>query len=76
MLPELLPTALYEHLFLCDPAPFYHADYVIPKDVQTVFKDVAAHRMVLDSRARYQEKSAREILDEILAEVPQPKVEG
>ena len=47
-------------------------DYVIPKDVQTVFKDVAAHRMVLDSRARYQEKSAREIL----AEVPQPKVEG
>ena len=51
-------------------------DYVIPKDVQTVFKDVAAHRMVLDSRARYQEKSAREILDEILAEVPQPKVEG
>lgn len=51
-------------------------DYVIPKDVQTVFKDVAAHRMVLDSRARYQEKSTREILDEILAEVPQPKVEG
>ena len=51
-------------------------DYVIPKDVQTVFKDVVAHRMVLDSRARYQEKSAREILDEILAEVPQPKVEG
>ena len=51
-------------------------DYVIPTDVQTVFKDVAAHRMVLDSRARYQEKSAREILDEILAEVPQPKVEG
>ena len=51
-------------------------DYVIPKDVQTVFKDVAAHRMVLDSRARYQEKSAREILDEILSEVPQPKVEG
>lgn len=51
-------------------------EYVIPKDVQTVFKDVAAHRMVLDSRARYQEKSAREILDEILAEVPQPKVEG
>ena len=51
-------------------------DYVIPKDVQTVFKYVAAHRMVLDSRARYQEKSAREILDEILAEVPQPKVEG
>lgn len=30
-------------------------DYVIPKDVQDVFKDVAAHRMILDSKARYQE---------------------
>ena len=37
-------------------------DYVIPKDVQDVFKDVAAHRMILDSKARYQEKTAREIL--------------
>ena len=43
-------------------------DYVIPKDVQDVFKDVAAHRMILDSKARYQEKSAREILSEILAD--------
>lgn len=51
-------------------------DYVIPQDIQNVFEDVAAHRMVLDSRARYQEKTAREILDEILASVPQPKVEG
>ena len=51
-------------------------DYVIPKDVQDVFKDVAAHRMILDSKARYQEKSAREILSEILSEVPEPKVEG
>ena len=49
-------------------------DYVIPQDVQNVFKDVTAHRMVLDSRARYQEKSAREILDEILMSVPEPKV--
>ena len=31
-------------------------DYVIPKDVREVFKDVAAHRMILDSKARYQEK--------------------
>ena len=51
-------------------------DYVIPKDVQDVFKDVAAHRMILDSKARYQEKSAREILSEILADVAEPKVEG
>ena len=31
---------------------------------------------VLDSKARYQEKTAREILSEILSEVPEPKVEG
>ena len=51
-------------------------DYVVPQDVKEVFKDVVAHRMVLDSKARYQEKTAREILDEILDSVPEPKVEG
>ena len=30
--------------------------------------------MILDSKARYQEKTAREILSEILSEVPEPKV--
>lgn len=51
-------------------------DYVVPQDVNYVFKDVAAHRMILDSKARYQEKTACEILDEILDSVPEPKVEG
>lgn len=51
-------------------------DYVVPQDVKDVFKDVVAHRMILDSKARYQEKTAREILDEILDSVPEPKVEG
>ena len=51
-------------------------DYVVPQDVKDVVKDVAAHRMILDSKARYQEKTAREILDEILDSVPEPKVEG
>ena len=51
-------------------------DYVVPQDVNYVFKDVAAHRMILDSKARYQEKTARETLDEILDSVPEPKVEG
>ena len=51
-------------------------DYVVPQDVNYVFKDVAAHRMILDSKARYQEKTAREILHEILDSVPEPKVEG
>lgn len=51
-------------------------DYVIPEDVQKVFLDVAAHRIILDSRARYEEQSARKVLEEILAKVPLPKVEG
>ena len=51
-------------------------DYVIPQDIQKVFTDVAAHRMLVDSRARYQETTAKTILEEILKETPQPKVEN
>ena len=51
-------------------------DYVIPEDVKKVFTDVAAHRMLLDSRARYQEQTAKGILEEILKETTEPKVEG
>ena len=36
-------------------------DYMVPEDVVTVFKDVAGHRMVLESRARYEEKTAKQI---------------
>lgn len=51
-------------------------DYMVPEDVVTVFKDVAGHRMVLESRTRYEEKTAKQILGEILETVPSPKVEG
>lgn len=51
-------------------------DYVVPEDVAVVFGDVAGHRMILDSRARYEDKSSRQILSEILQSVPVPKVEG
>ena len=51
-------------------------DYVIPEDVKKVFTDVTAHRMILDSRARYQEQSAKDILEEILKDTEAPKVEG
>ena len=51
-------------------------DYMVPEDVVTVFKDVAGHRMVLESRARYEEKTAKQILGEILETVPSPTVEG
>ena len=51
-------------------------DYMVPEDVVNVFEDVAGHRMVLESRARYEEKTARQILGEILETVPSPKVAG
>ena len=51
-------------------------DYVVPEDIRKVFGDVGGHRMVLESRARYEDRSARDILDEILDTVPVPKVEG
>ena len=51
-------------------------DYVVPEDIKKVFGDVAGHRMVLESRARYEDKTSREILDEILDTVPVLKVEG
>ena len=51
-------------------------DYVVPEDIKKIFGDVAGHRMVLESRARYEDKTSREILDEILDTVPVPKVEG
>ena len=51
-------------------------DFVVPKDVQAVFGDVAGHRMVLDSKARYEDKSPRQILEQILLQVPVPRVDG
>lgn len=51
-------------------------DYVIPEDIRNVFSDVAAHRMILDSKARYQEQNARQILEDLLDKTPAPKVEG
>ena len=46
--------------------------YVIPEDVQDVFIDVCAHRMVLRPQARVEGVDARDILNEILAEVKPP----
>ena len=51
-------------------------DYVVPKDVQAVFKDVAGHRIVLDAKARYEDKGPRQILEQLLLQVPVPRVDG
>lgn len=50
-------------------------DYVTPGDVQKVFADVCGHRIILSSRARFQEKSGSQILQEILEKVRAPRVE-
>lgn len=47
-------------------------NYVTPNDVQSVFKDVCAHRMVLSSKARLNEYNAEQLLDEVLHTVPMP----
>ena len=44
-------------------------NYVVPEDVQSVFSDVCAHRLVLRPQARVDGVSAREILNGILENV-------
>lgn len=47
-------------------------DYVIPEDVEEIFKDVAKHRIVLGTKARVTKISEDAILSQILSEVTQP----
>lgn len=44
-------------------------NYVVPEDVQSVFADVCAHRLVLRPQARVDGVTARDILAEILHQV-------
>jgi len=47
-------------------------DYCIPEDVEAVFKDVATHRIVLNTKARVAKVSRDDVLSEILGSVSQP----
>ncbi len=47
-------------------------DYVIPEDVQYLFKDVCSHRIVLRPQAKIENIGADSILDEILRSIPAP----
>jgi len=51
-----------------------HRDYVIPADVQQNFKDVAAHRIILKPKARINNVTVDNILDDILRNVKPPRI--
>lgn len=48
-------------------------DYVVPKDVQRALFDVGVHRIRLNQKARMNGRTARNILEEVLKQVPEPK---
>ncbi len=49
-------------------------NYVIPDDVISVFKDVTAHRMVLQPKARVNHVTVQDLIDNILGQVPAPRL--
>ncbi|HKL99468.1 MAG TPA: MoxR family ATPase [Mobilitalea sp.] len=49
-------------------------DYVVPGDVQYIFKDVTAHRMILKPKARVNNVTVDNLLDDILRLVRPPKI--
>jgi MoxR-like ATPase len=50
-------------------------EYVIPADVRALAKDALRHRLVLTYRALAEERSADDVLDAVIAQVPQPRLE-
>lgn len=51
-------------------------DYVVPEDIDTLFVDVCAHRVILEPKGKKSGKSTVKILKEILNETKAPKTEG
>lgn len=49
-------------------------DYVIPEDVQAVFQDVCAHRLVMKPQAKIEGVTASDVLAEVLKGVKAPRL--
>lgn len=49
-------------------------DYVIPRDIQLIFADVIAHRVVLSPQAKMGSLSVDTLLEKIMNQVPAPAV--
>jgi MoxR-like ATPase len=47
-------------------------DFVLPDDVKSLAKPVLTHRLVLTTDARIRDRSAEEVLDEVIEAVPVP----
>lgn len=47
-------------------------DYVIPQDCREIFTDTAAHRIVLNNKAKIKETTSETVLKGILEEIPMP----
>lgn len=50
-------------------AILHDRNYVVPSDIQYVFKDVCSHRLVLKSQARIEGITGKDVLEEILTEI-------
>ena len=48
--------------------------YVVPEDVLAIFPDVCAHRLILNTKARRENVTAYEILEEIAQQAEKPKL--
>lgn len=51
---------------------FEGRDFVVPETIQDVAIDVIAHRLVVEPEAKYAGRTGRQIMEEILQEVPVP----
>ncbi|NLZ82978.1 MAG: MoxR family ATPase [Clostridiales bacterium] len=49
-------------------------EYVVPSDIQYIFKDVVSHRMILKPKARVSQINLDSLLDEILSLVKPPRI--
>jgi MoxR-like ATPase len=49
-------------------------DFVVPEDVQAVFLDVCAHRLVMRPQAKIEGVTAQQVLHEILRHIPAPEL--
>ena len=69
------PRATLAVIALCKAiAQLRGRDYVVPEDVREVLPYVICHRLLLSAAAQAQGKNARDVLQEVVSAVPQPRL--